>query len=212
MSFKGIIFDLDGTVVNSYYITLKFLHQVLNKYCDLKLSKEQVNQLFGPSEKMIFMDLIGPTKVENCYEEYFNLFKEHIGEITIFEGFPEILEYLNSIGKKLAIFTGRGRELTFYILEQKKLLNYFEIIVTSEDVNRYKPQPDGVLKVCSSLNIAPSNILHIGDSLLDIASGKNAGVSTGAALWGSRNPKKLEEARPDYLFNHPAEIKRVLHE
>ncbi|MCP2521060.1 HAD-IA family hydrolase, partial [SCandidatus Aminicenantes bacterium Aminicenantia_JdfR_composite] len=123
---------------------------------------------------------------------------------------PGVLESLGSAKKKLAIFTGRGRELTLYILKQKKLLKYFEIIVTSEDVENHKPYPDGVLKICGHFNLHPSAVLHIGDSPLDIACGKKAGVITGAALWGCKDKMALEEAKPDYIFHHPKDIERII--
>ena len=210
--FEGLIFDLDGTIVNSHSHTVKYLSHVLNKYGKLRLSEKEVENLFGPSEKMIFRKYVGPLKVNRCYEEYLNLFKNNIDEIHSYSGFPEILDYLCSIGEKLAIFTGRGRELTLFILEQKKLLKYFEVIITSEDVESHKPQPDGIIKICSLLKIIPSKILHIGNSPLDIFSGKKAGVFTGAALWGAQDFERLKEANPDYYFNQPEEIKRIFHE
>jgi|Deesub1362B_J571_1020462.scaffolds.fasta_scaffold00387_10 HAD superfamily hydrolase (TIGR01549 family) len=210
--FEGLIFDLDGTIVNSHSHTTNYLRYVLKKFGNLELSEDEISQLFGPSERKIFERFIDSCKIDECYKEYFNLFKKNITKITLFNGFPHILKFLNSMRRKLAIFTGRGRELTLYILKQKNLLRYFEIIVTSDDVDRHKPQPDGVLKACYFLNIPPSKVLHIGDSPLDIASGKKAGAFTGAALWGSRNQKALKEAGPDYLFRHPEEIKRFFYE
>ncbi len=210
--FEGLIFDLDGTIVDSHFLTTNFLACVLKKFGNLEFSENEISSLFGPSERMIFRKFISSQKIDECYVEYFNLFKKNMNKINLFEGFPEILGFLNSIGKKLAIFTGRGRELTLYILEQKKLLKYFKIIVTSEDIERHKPQPDGVLKICHYFGLPPSKILHIGDSPLDITSGKRAGVFTGAALWGSRNREAVKEARPDYIFHHPEEIKRLFYE
>ncbi|MFQ6083886.1 MAG: HAD family hydrolase [Candidatus Aminicenantia bacterium] len=210
MRLKGLIFDLDGTIINSYSMTLEYLGYVLKKYGNIELSPEEISQLFGPSEKMIFQKLINPEEVEACYQEYFNLFADHIEKINLFDGFPEILNFLHYDQKKLAIFTGRGRELTKFILEKKQIIDYFETIVTSEAVPNYKPKPDGVLKTCSLLNIPPSKVLHIGDSSLGILSGKNAGAVTGAALWGTLNRQKLIETDPDYLFPHPEEIKKVI--
>ncbi|MEW6455315.1 MAG: HAD-IA family hydrolase [Acidobacteriota bacterium] len=210
MKFEGIIFDLDGTIIDSYPVTIDAFIKVLKKWGKRDFTPDEIYLLLGPSEKKIFSDFVRKDDLEKCFNEYLKMFMDRLDEINLYDGFPDTIIEIKRRNKKIGIFTGRGRELSLFLIKEKGLAEHIDSLVSSEDLKNPKPSPEGVLKLCKELQISPSNVLHVGDSFLDITSGRLAGVVTGGALWGTMSKKKLMEANPDYLFNTPFEILNIL--
>ncbi len=207
---KGVIFDLDGTLIDSYPLTIHAFKFVLKKWGNAELSDEEIYLSFGPPEKVIFRKYVGEENLENCYFDYVKIFENYSVNIRVFDGIEGVLSELNLMRLPMGVFTGRGRELSLKLLQLKNLSPFIKELVSSEDVPHPKPEPDGVIEICRRMGLSPSHCLHIGDSFMDIASGKRAGVITAGALWGTRNIKKLLEESPSYLLNSPRDILFVI--
>ncbi|MGQ9617486.1 MAG: HAD family hydrolase [Candidatus Aminicenantia bacterium] len=210
MEIKGVVFDLDGTLIDSHPITLSAFKAVLKKWGNVDLTDEAIYDSFGPPEKIIFRKYVEEENLENCYREYVKIFEENHTQIEVFGGIENVLSTLKRMGIAVGVFTGRGRELSLKILRFKRLSNYIEELVSSEDVQNPKPYPDGVEEICRRLGIKTSNCLHVGDSFMDIKSGKNAGVITAGALWGTRNRERLLKESPDFILNSPLDILEII--
>ena len=210
MEIKGIIFDLDGTLIDSYPLTTIAFQKVLKKWGNVDLSEDEIYLSFGPPEKVIFKRYVKEEKLEECYQDYVKIFEENSKDIKVFGGVREVLEELRRIEIPMGIFTGRGRELSLRLLHLKNLSQFFKELVSSEDVPNPKPYPDGVEEVCRRLGLKPSNCLHVGDSFMDILAGKRAGAITAGAVWGTRNLEKLLKEEPAFLLKSPEDILRIL--
>lgn len=212
MVIKGVIFDMDGTLIDSYPLTTFAFKKVLKKWGNVDLTEDEIYLSFGPPEKVIFRNYVREEDLEKCYKDYVKIFEENCEEIKVFEGIREVLSELKRLKMPVGIFTGRGRELSLKLLQRKDLYPFINVLVSSEDVPNPKPFPDGVVEVCKRLGLKPFQCLHVGDSFMDIISGKRAGAITAGAVWGTRNLERLLKENPDFLLQSPEEILRIIKE
>ena len=153
---------------------------------------------------------------EQVLDAYTDCLKTNLKMWEVFPGIPGLLERLRESGKQVALVTSvPNRTLVHQALEGLTLKRYFAAVVTGEDVTRKKPDPEGIQMVLKSMEVRPSSVIMVGDSASDIQAGRNAGVITGAALWGSKAMRDLwgpvaSQARPDFEFQTVAELDRFL--
>lgn len=210
MEIKGVIFDLDGTLIDSHPLTTYAFKKILKKWGNVELTDEEIYLSFGPPEKVIFRRYVGDKNLEKCYQDYVKIFEENSIVIKVFEGIKEVLSELVKMKIPLGVFTGRGRELSLRLLQLKELSQFIKELVSSEDVPNPKPSPDGVEEICRRIGVKPSLCLHVGDSFMDIISGKMAGAITAGALWGTRNLEKLLKEEPCFILQTPEDILRII--
>lgn len=130
--------------------------------------------------------------------------------IRPFSGAMETLAELRNGGLEMAIVTSRHKESTLRALDFCGLTDFFEVIVTPEDVTSPKPHPEPVLQALQRLGVSAEEAIFIGDSPHDMVSGREAGTQTGAALWGPFDRAVLEAERPTYLLDHPSDVLNLL--
>ena len=153
---------------------------------------------------------------EQALDAYADCLKTNLKMWEVFPGIPGLLERLGESGKQVALVTSvPNRTLVREALEGLTLNRYFAAVVTGEDVTRNKPDPEGIQMVLKRMEVRPSRVIMVGDSASDIQAGRNAGVITGAALWGSKAMRDLwgpiaSRARPDFEFQTVAEFDRFL--
>ena len=153
---------------------------------------------------------------EQALDAYTDCLKTNLKMWEVFPGIPGLLERLGESGKQVALVTSvPNRTLVREALEGLTLKRYFAAVVTGEDVTRYKPDPEGIQMVLEKMGVRPSRVIMVGDSASDIQAGRNAGVMTGAALWGSKAMRDLwgpiaSQAGPDFEFQTVAELDRFL--
>ena len=124
---------------------------------------------------------------EQALDAYTDCLKTNLKMWEVFPGIPGLLERLGESGMQVALVTSvPNRTLVREALEGLTLNRYFAAVVTGEDVTRYKPDPEGIQMVLKRMEVRPSRVIMVGDSASDIQAGRNAGVITGAALWGSK--------------------------
>jgi phosphoglycolate phosphatase-like HAD superfamily hydrolase len=125
-----------------------------------------------------------------------------------FHGIRELLGELDCVGKSLAVVTSETSTLSDFALEAFDLRSYFDALVTSDHVLKRKPDPEGVHLALRKMRLSPQECILVGDSAADITAGKNAGLLTGAALWGSETWGDPRAANPDFLFSNVQELRR----
>jgi len=110
----------------------------------------------------------------------------------------------------LSIFTGKGRQASLITLEELGIKDYFNMIVTGDDVNNHKPSSEGITTFINSYDLDKDRVLMIGDSPSDVKASKEAGVKIASALWDSYAAEKVKGLGSDYYFNTVQELKEFL--
>jgi len=202
--------DRDRLVV---HCTLEVAKGLLGK----TLNPDQIS--WGVHETDTIRRLTGQLSRDRCeqaLDAYTDCLKTNLKMWGVFPGIPGLLERLGESGKPVALVTSvPNRTLVREALEGLTLKRYFAAVVTGEDVTRYKPDPEGIQMVLEKMGVRPSRVIMVGDSASDIQAGRNAGVMTGAALWGSKAMRDLwgpiaSQAGPDFEFQTVAELDRFL--
>jgi len=211
MRYPTVLFDLDGTLVDSGAIILASFKHAARTVLARDVEEEQIAALVGGSNLHEQMRVLSPAHVDELVRVYREHNRPLHDELEAFEGVEELMETLSKQGRKLGIVTAKGRptvDLAFAVLSLER---YFDAVVTADMTDRHKPDPDPVLKALELLESEPAEAAFVGDSPYDIAAGKAAGVFTVAVSWGKIHPEeRLLEAGADVLVHSPRELLGVL--
>lgn len=207
MANLGIVFDLDGTLVDSLTFTLEAFNHGIVSQGGRALSPAEIMKYFGPGEGDIFSAILGEAKSVPAYMAYQRFVDENLHKMPLHAGVSELLEQLKTAGVPIAIFTGRSWTTTELILKHHSLLDRFITIVASDHVNMPKPSPEGLHLALSRMKLRPSDALFVGDSHFDMMAARTAGSRGVAALWDLlADRKSLEKHSPHHWAQTPGEI------
>ncbi len=211
MRFDAVLFDVDGTVIDTTEAIINSLRKVLMKYTGVKHSDEELYVSMGITGKMT-MDMFGVRESDEAIELWDKYFFELYDRVSFFPGIPEMLYGVRDMGCPMGLVTSKTkRELSAEKI-LSGILSGFDVVICSDDTRRPKPEPDPVLKTAESLGIEAGDALYVGDSLYDLMAARSAGMPFGVAMWGSKNPERLLELNPEYIFHDPKEIVDIIRE
>jgi pyrophosphatase PpaX len=206
-----VLFDLDGTLVDSGAIILASFKHAARTVLARDIEEEQIAALVGGSNLHDQMRVLSPAHVDELVRVYREHNRPLHDELQAFEGVEELMETLSEQGRKLGIVTAKGRQTVDLAFGVLSLERYFDAVVTADMTDRHKPDPAPVLKALELLASEPANAAFVGDSPYDVAAGKAAGVFTVAVSWGKIHPEeRLLEAGADFLVHSPRELLDVL--
>ncbi|HWJ03931.1 MAG TPA: pyrophosphatase PpaX, partial [Verrucomicrobiae bacterium] len=199
MKFDCILFDLDGTLINTNDLIIKSFQHTIRVHMGRESDDKEFVPYFG--EPLITMlERIAPGRGEELIKTYreFNLAK-HDTLIAKFEGIVETLQELKDKGVTLGVVTSKLKPLALRGMELCGLQDMFEVIIACEDTTRHKPEPDPVLKALEILGRGKEGVLYVGDSTMDIMSAKRAGVKSAAVMWSALDRQSLLAVEPDIV-------------
>lgn len=202
--FEAILFDLDGTIINTNELIIdsfKHTFEVLKKPIP---TRSEIIDCFGePLEKTMKKFFDNVEEASKIYRAH-NL-KHHDENIFLFNNVEKVLKTLKERGFKLAIVTSKNRITSVMGLNRFEIFNYFDVLITSDEVENHKPHPEPVLMACKYLKVLPERAIMIGDSVYDIISGRNAGSKTCGVMYSFMKEKILKE-NADYYVDDLIEI------
>lgn len=205
--FSCFVFDIDGTIVSTNELIFASYNHVTKKYLDRILSKEEIIALFGPPEDIILEEWFGD-KAAQVKEDYYKFYTDnHNSMAKEIDGLEEVLQLIKSKSIPMAIFTGKGRKTSLITLEKIGMLDYFDLLVTGDDVQNHKPAPDGLFKILNHYKFEPEEVLLIGDAPSDIEAAKSAGVKSATVLWDCYAEEEVHKLNGDYYFSTVNELK-----
>lgn len=191
-----ILFDLDGTLIDSTDAIVSTFHHSFEKMnFDFQGTDEDIKSLIGYPLEIMFMDL---GVDEELAWDFVDTYKQRYKTISIqktllLENAIETLEVASKFAR-LSIVTTKTGKYTIPILEHFGILKYFEIVTGREHVENPKPHPEPILKTLEQMNVNnTSNIWMIGDTHLDILCANSAGVNSVAVLCGYGKEEDLKE-------------------
>jgi len=212
-SIKLLIFDLDGTLVNSQFDIADGINHALTSMNRSPLNEGEVQNLIGGGVKKLveraFSDVTDKETLDNALELFNNYYHNNLTTKT--RPYDGVLEVLNHFSKlKKAVYSNKPHELTTRIIKELNLDSYFNIVIGSNH-SKYKPKPsaEGVELILNNLSILPKHTLFIGDSTHDIHSGQNAGTLTCAVTYGYREEQALIKEKPDFIIHKLPELTKL---
>jgi pyrophosphatase PpaX len=209
--YPTVLFDLDGTLVDSGAIILASFKHAARTVLERDVEDEQIAALVGGSNLYDQMRVLDPSRVDELVRVYREHNRPLHEELQAFDGVEELMETLSGQGRKLGIVTAKGRQTVDLAFAVLPLEQYFDVIVTADMTHRHKPDPDPVLKALELLGSKPGESAFVGDSPFDVEAGKAAGVFTVGVSWGKIHPDgRLREAGADVVVHSPKELLDVL--
>ncbi|GMA46650.1 hypothetical protein GCM10025854_09000 [Tetragenococcus muriaticus] len=171
------------------------------------MTDKEIVKSFGPSEeRMIEKNLINRADTSEAIEMFYKLYLEQHDSFISQKEIKQVLvllDHLKRNQKKVGMVTGKGRRVLEMSLDKLGLGNYFDAMITDDDVINHKPDSERLLKALKILNSNPEEAVFFGDGNTDIGAGKNIGVTTVGVRWFSENRFELE---PDYISDSPSEF------
>ena len=210
---KLIIFDLDGTLNNTLKSIQKSANMALEafgfapyevdryRYFVGNGSAELIRQCLihdGDTELVHFKEVMG--KYEEVFEKYC------MYEVKPYDGIMELLTELKKKGFLLAVNSNKPQAQTEDVISGVFGDEVFDMVVGQVSERPRKPAPDGVNFILSKLGLTAEEAVYLGDTSIDMQTGKSAGVFTIGALWGFRDREELEENHADAIIDSPMEL------
>jgi len=191
-----VIFDLDGTLVDSSVDITNALNYALGPFGFKKMTAGETIGLVGEGLSRLIEKVVGNEKaaiIPQVQDRFIRYYSEHLADFTVpYNGVRETLQRLGDIKK--AVISNKRESLSKNLLEKLRLASFFDIILGSDSVVHKKPSPEPVLKVLDALGVRPEETVIVGDSGYDIDAGKAASVKTIAVSYGFRDRKFLGSA------------------
>lgn len=204
--YKCIIFDLDGTILNTERMNLIPLQRLIKEELGEVISYEDLLKYKAYAGKRTLEDL-GFKDIDKSYKKWVQYVNDFEEGAVLYEGFDEVMKTLNSKGIICAIASSKMKDQYEIDFVPTGLKKYIQCEVLADDTKRHKPYPDPLLKVSEILNISPKDCMYIGDTIFDFKATKAAGMDFGIAMWGADD---LDGIDADYNFKNPSDILKEL--
>jgi len=207
---KGIIFDLDGTLIDSRKDLVSSVNLTRKGYKLENLDFETIVSFIGNGTRKLVERSFKNTDVniDEAFSIYKNHYSEHLVDETFcYPGVKELLEKAKSLSIKMAVVTNKHEEATCKILKILKIECYFDIILGADSMDFHKPSPEPLLYVAKKWNLKTDEMIMVGDHWTDIAAARNAGMKSVFVNFGFG--KLEEDKKPDFFVDHPEEILNV---
>ena len=214
LRFKGIIFDLDGTLVDSLEDLADSMNGILQRYGfpvhDLQTFKGFIGR---GMRNLVARSLPGGIEDEELITECHNLMVEEYGnnctnKTRPYDGIADMLDGLAARRIRLAIFSNKTDILTKKVATALLSKWKFEAMIGSGAGLPEKPDPSGALMISRQMGISPENLIYSGDSGIDMQTANNAGMCAVGVLWGFRTKEELLLNGAKYLLEHPMDMLR----
>ena len=206
--FDTFLFDLDGTLLDSIDLILRCYRHAAETHLD-ELPADRVwrDGLGTPLREQFRVVTRDEALIEEMVVTYREFHHEHHDDaVRLYPRIDDMLRSLVSRGARLGVVTSKLRAGAERGLKLTGLHDRFDVVVTADEVSRPKPHPEPVERAVERMGADPSRTIFIGDSPHDMNSGRAAGVSTGAVLWGPFAASDLEPAQPTHFLEEPREI------
>lgn len=203
---QAILFDLDGTLIDTNELIIQTFQTVLDERFPGKYSRETILPFLGPPLYETFQQ-VDPTQVDELIAAYrkWNV-ENHDAMVQAFPGVIETLAELHARGIKLAIVSTKRNEMIERALNLMNVRQYFTAVIGLDDVKNAKPDPEPVQLALSKLEVDPTHALMVGDNFHDIVAARAAGVDSVAVAWSIKGLDYLMAFEPVYAIHDMSEL------
>jgi len=217
-SIKLVIFDLDGTLIDSRLDLVHSVNAALRHIDRPELPEEVIASYVGDGAPVLIQRALGGEAVDEAIvrkglEFFLSYYREHkLDHTTVYAGIREALAAIqdsnNGHSRKMTVLTNKPVNPSRAIVEALGLGSFFSQIYGGNSFPSKKPDPEGALKLLAETGVKPEQAVIVGDSHVDIRTGRNAGLWTVAVTYGFA-PHTLEVEQPDVTVDTPQELSKV---
>jgi len=210
---KAVLFDFDGTLVNTNHLILKTFEVTLKHFLpNQSFTNEHLLNFIGPTLRQTF-DLLNKDKTNEMIDYYRSINRQLHDEMI--EVYPTVIEGLQALIDRniiLGIVSSKRREMVIHGLRHFHMEHFFQCIVGEDDVKIPKPNPEPILKAMNMIKCNRNEVIFVGDNSHDIEGGKNAEVITCGVSWALRGVAYLNRFSPDYMLEDMNDLIKIIEE
>ncbi len=215
MKFKGVIFDLDGTLVNSLEDIADAMNTVLQNLDYPTHGYDDYQYFIGSGLRNLVSKSLPSThndenQIEHCYDLMVQIYRDNCTNQTKpYNGIVELLDELKSLNIKLSVFSNKADALTKEITDFL-FPSYFNPIVGLSLESLKKPNPFEALEISKNWGLQPEEMIFVGDSGIDMQTATNANMQAVGVIWGYRPKEELVENGAKHILSHPLDLIPIL--
>lgn len=214
MKFSTVIFDLDGTLLNTLGDLTSSVNAVMSAHQFPTLSAHDVQQRVGHGMRNLIAKSVpegtDEAVIDVCLDEMISYYSKHLNIHTrAYDGVPAAIKAIDEAGLKIAVLSNK------YDAGAKELIHDFfpsrvDLTLGERPGVPRKPDPTSTFEILKRLNADPATTAFVGDSSTDMRTAKNAGLLAVGVTWGFRSREDLEEGGADIVITHPSELPPLL--
>ncbi len=201
MKYKHIVFDIDGTLIDTEYAVLHSLQDTIKELSGREIPCSELKFALG----ITGADALEKLEIKDTsygVELWVKKMGNYANTVKVFAGIIELLKNLLSLGYEMGIVTSKTREEFTHDFCPFGISHYFKTIICADDTQEHKPNAAPILKYVELSKADCSKVLYIGDSKYDSKCAENAGIDFALAVWGSHH----KQIRADYFLERPADL------
>jgi phosphoglycolate phosphatase len=203
-----LIFDLDGTLADSKKDLAFSVNHVRSTFGLPDLTEEEISAFIGDGAQMLIQRALGADAsapdVQSGLQLFLSYYRDHMLDRTVL--YPGVAETLRSLAHcRLAVLTNKPIRFSRLMLEGLGILHHFAAVYGGNSFDRKKPDPVGVFQILSDTGGVPGDTWMIGDSSIDVITGRSAGVTTCGVSWGYA-PETFAHTPPDFMIHRIEEL------
>jgi len=205
-----LIFDLDGTLVNTLDDITASVNYTLGRLGRPPLPTDTVRQYVGDGIEMLMTRSLGgaAVRVADAVTIYRDHHRQNLAvHSSLYPAVRETLEYFSSI--PMAVISNKTMEFVRPLLDELGISQYFSMIIGADFGLPLKPAPDAVQRIVEEFKVSKDETLIVGDGTTDICAGKAAGIMTCSVTYGFRSESELRKAGPDYVIHDLVQLERM---
>ena len=214
---KAVLFDLDGTLSDTIHTIAYYGNLALSTHGFPEIPTETYKKLVGNGRDLLIHRMLEYHNADT-EENYIKVGKKYDDEYENdvmyltkpYDGTPELLKDLKKDGIKCAVLSNKPHNVTGPVVELLFGKGTLDLCAGAKQGIPIKPAPDGALEIAKELGLSPEECIFVGDTYVDITTGKNAKMKTIGVLWGFRDEEELKNAGADFIVSHPSEIYDII--
>ena len=207
MNYTHIVFDVDGTLLNTAHCILQALKDTLETISGETYETDKLNFALGMTSETVLRHLnVKEESIPSVIDAWVKKEEECSDLIRPFPGIETLLAQLKDAGAELGIVTSRTHSELELVFRPFSLLDFFSVIICADDTSEHKPSPAPLLKYMEKAGAGPEQVLYVGDSAQDMECAGRAGTAGALAVWCTRN----HEIPATYYPAHPLDLGRLI--
>jgi pyrophosphatase PpaX len=207
IKYPVVLFDLDGTVVDSGAIILASMRHATREVLGSEHTDEELMQAVGGPGLEAQMAVFAPDRIDELVRVYRAHNEPLHDELEACIGMEDVLVRLHAEGRRLGIVTAKRRSTVELAFASVPLSHLFETVVGGDETERHKPNPEPLLLAAERMAADPAQTAYVGDSPFDVGAAKAAGMYAIAVTWGRiHDRERLEQAEPDAIIDSAEEL------
>ncbi|MBP6563654.1 MAG: pyrophosphatase PpaX [Neisseriaceae bacterium] len=206
MTIDTVLFDFDGTLLNSNELIAQSHLYVLDHYYPGVYNRTSVRQFNGPPLSSVY-ERLDPLRAEDMMARYRSFgHDKHDEWVSLFPDVVTTLAQLRRAGKKIAIVSTKRNHILDRGLDLFALRDHVDVVIGGSDCLLHKPDPEPIHKALAALGSEPATSIMVGDNWQDIASAHNAGVKSVFVAWSEKTLHDILPHTPDFMVHSMAEL------